>query len=62
MFLLVNLGTRFRPLSLEVPKPLFPVAGFPLVEHHIAACKKVCCFYFFTILLCHKITKNLDWF
>ena len=34
-------GTRFRPLSLEVPKPLFPVAGLPLVEHHIAACKKV---------------------
>ncbi|XP_057304863.1 mannose-1-phosphate guanyltransferase alpha-A-like [Hydractinia symbiolongicarpus] len=34
-------GTRFRPLSLEVPKPLFPVAGCPLVEHHIAACKKV---------------------
>ncbi|XP_065656504.1 mannose-1-phosphate guanyltransferase alpha isoform X2 [Hydra vulgaris] len=34
-------GTRFRPLSLEVPKPLFPVAGFPLLEHHIAACKMV---------------------
>jgi len=34
-------GTRFRPLSLEVPKPLFPVAGYPLVEHHISACKKV---------------------
>eukprot|EP01116_Phalansterium_solitarium_P010545 TRINITY_DN2542_c0_g2_i2.p1 TRINITY_DN2542_c0_g2~~TRINITY_DN2542_c0_g2_i2.p1 ORF type:complete len:408 (+),score=24.40 TRINITY_DN2542_c0_g2_i2:126-1349(+) len=31
-------GTRFRPLSLEVPKPLFPVAGRPLVWHHIKAC------------------------
>jgi len=34
-------GTRFRPLSLEVPKPLFPVAGYPLLEHHIASCAKV---------------------
>ncbi|KJH52970.1 hypothetical protein DICVIV_00839 [Dictyocaulus viviparus] len=29
------LGTRFRPLSLQLPKPLFPIAGVPLVEHHI---------------------------
>ncbi|GMR53154.1 hypothetical protein PMAYCL1PPCAC_23349, partial [Pristionchus mayeri] len=28
-------GTRFRPLSLQLPKPLFPIAGVPLVEHHI---------------------------
>uniref|UniRef100_A0AC35FIW7 Nucleotidyl transferase domain-containing protein n=1 Tax=Panagrolaimus sp. PS1159 TaxID=55785 RepID=A0AC35FIW7_9BILA len=28
-------GTRFRPLSLQSPKPLFPIAGRPLVEHHI---------------------------
>lgn len=34
-------GTRFRPLSLELPKPLFPVAGFPIVYHHIEACSKV---------------------
>ncbi|KAA8497809.1 Mannose-1-phosphate guanyltransferase alpha [Porphyridium purpureum] len=31
-------GTRFRPLSMDCPKPLFPVAGFPMVEHHIQAC------------------------
>eukprot|EP00271_Cylindrocystis_brebissonii_P011771 TRINITY_DN29716_c0_g1_i1.p1 TRINITY_DN29716_c0_g1~~TRINITY_DN29716_c0_g1_i1.p1 ORF type:complete len:452 (+),score=73.30 TRINITY_DN29716_c0_g1_i1:119-1357(+) len=34
-------GTRFRPLSLYVPKPLFPVAGEPMVFHPIQACKKI---------------------
>jgi len=34
-------GTRFRPLSLDVPKPLFPVAGLPIIQHHIEACVKV---------------------
>ncbi|KAB0804796.1 hypothetical protein PPYR_01766 [Photinus pyralis] len=31
-------GTRFRPLSLDIPKPLFPVAGLPVIQHHIEAC------------------------
>ncbi|XP_025080553.1 mannose-1-phosphate guanyltransferase alpha-A-like isoform X2 [Pomacea canaliculata] len=34
-------GTRFRPLSLELPKPLFPVAGFPIIYHHIESCCKL---------------------
>ncbi|KAJ9579165.1 hypothetical protein L9F63_024726, partial [Diploptera punctata] len=34
-------GTRFRPLSLDIPKPLFPVAGLPLIQHHIEACANV---------------------
>ncbi|CAH1397841.1 unnamed protein product [Nezara viridula] len=34
-------GTRFRPLSLDIPKPLFPVAGLPMIQHHIEACAKV---------------------
>ncbi|XP_046701318.1 mannose-1-phosphate guanyltransferase alpha-A isoform X2 [Silurus meridionalis] len=34
-------GTRFRPLSFEVPKPLFPVAGVPMLQHHIEARAKV---------------------
>jgi len=34
-------GTRFRPLSLDVPKPLFPVAGIPMIQHHIETCASV---------------------
>ncbi|XP_049880064.1 mannose-1-phosphate guanyltransferase alpha-A isoform X2 [Pectinophora gossypiella] len=34
-------STRFRPLSLDTPKPLFPIAGKPLIQHHIAACAKL---------------------
>jgi hypothetical protein len=34
-------GTRFRPLSLNVAKPLFPLAGQPMVHHPILACKKI---------------------
>lgn len=29
--------TDFRPLSLYQPKPLFPVAGRPLIYHHLKA-------------------------
>jgi len=32
-------GTRFRPLSLNIAKPLFPLAGKPMIYHHIEACK-----------------------
>ncbi|XP_003744445.1 mannose-1-phosphate guanyltransferase alpha-A [Galendromus occidentalis] len=34
-------GTRFRPLSFDLPKPLFPVAGVPMVQHLIEACSAV---------------------
>lgn len=41
VFLFAYIGTRFRPLSLDIPKPLFPVAGLPMIQHHIEACAKV---------------------
>ncbi|KAF3761926.1 nucleotide-diphospho-sugar transferase [Cryphonectria parasitica EP155] len=34
-------GTRFRPLSLDVPKPLFDVAGHPIIYHCLTAVSKV---------------------
>ncbi|KAJ8449099.1 hypothetical protein Cgig2_004154 [Carnegiea gigantea] len=34
-------GTRFRPLSLNIPEPLFPLAGQPMVHHPISACKRI---------------------
>ncbi|KAK5000539.1 hypothetical protein LTR66_000606 [Elasticomyces elasticus] len=34
-------GTRFRPLSLDVPKPLFEVAGHPIIWHCFRAVTKV---------------------
>lgn len=34
-------GTRFRPLSLDIPKPLFEVAGHPIISHCLKAISKV---------------------
>ncbi|KAL2058912.1 hypothetical protein ABVK25_000204 [Lepraria finkii] len=34
-------GTRFRPLSLDLPKPLFDVAGHPIIWHCLQAVAKV---------------------
>lgn len=33
-------GTRLRPLTLEVPKPMLPVGGKPILEHTLAALPK----------------------
>ncbi|KND00908.1 uncharacterized protein SPPG_04008 [Spizellomyces punctatus DAOM BR117] len=36
-----SVGTRFRPLSMDCPKPLFPIAGRPMIFHHVAALAKL---------------------
>ncbi|MHB1013512.1 MAG: nucleotidyltransferase family protein [Desulfobacteria bacterium] len=36
MILAAGLGTRLRPLSLEIPKPVLPVLGEPLCGHAMA--------------------------
>ncbi|KAL0490714.1 mannose-1-phosphate guanylyltransferase [Acrasis kona] len=30
-------GTRFRPLSMDLPKPFFPVGGKPMIHHQLSA-------------------------
>src|SRR5436190_18362628 len=33
MVMAAGLGTRLRPLTYEVPKPMVPVANRPIMEH-----------------------------
>ena len=35
MVLAAGFGTRLRPLTNEIPKPLFPVMNRPVLEHTI---------------------------
>jgi mannose-1-phosphate guanylyltransferase len=36
-----SVGTRFRPLSMDLPKPLFPVAGHPIIYHPLSSLAKI---------------------
>ena len=54
-----HVGTKFRPLSFEVPKPLFPVAGSPMIQHHIEACKKLSCIKEILVIGFYQQNKEL---
>src|SRR5438876_10318049 len=53
MVMAAGLGTRLRPLTYEVPKPMVPVANRPVAEHLLR------------LLASHglrEIIANLHWF
>ena len=41
MILAAGLGSRMRPLTLKIPKPMLPIAGKPVLQHHIERLAKV---------------------
>jgi mannose-1-phosphate guanylyltransferase len=41
LILVGGFGTRLRPLTLTLPKPLVPFANLPMVMHQIEALVKV---------------------
>ena len=40
ILLVGGLGTRLRPLTNDLPKPMLPIATLPVTEHQIAMAKR----------------------
>src|SRR5215475_9705280 len=40
IILVGGLGTRLRPLTVNTPKPMLPVAGVPLLSHQLARARQ----------------------
>ena len=48
-----GLGTRLRPLTYEVPKPMVPVVNRPIMEHILTLLPRHGV---------HRVIANLHWF
>jgi aminoglycoside/choline kinase family phosphotransferase/dTDP-glucose pyrophosphorylase len=60
MILAAGLGTRLRPFTTNIPKPLFPVAGRPLLDIIIHRLQKAGCEAI--IINTHHLYKKIDSF
>lgn len=61
LILAAGLGTRLRPLTDQIPKPMVPIGGKPMLEHHIehlsaSGIKEIC------VNLHHLPEKITDYF
>jgi mannose-1-phosphate guanylyltransferase len=41
LFLAGGLGTRLKPITNDLPKPMVPIVGKPLLERNIQRLKKI---------------------
>jgi NDP-sugar pyrophosphorylase family protein len=53
MVLAAGLGTRLRPVTYEVPKPMVPVANRPVLEHLLRLLRRY---------ELGEVVANLHWF
>ena len=40
ILLVGGMGTRLHPITLNIPKPMLPVAGIPFTEHEIVKARE----------------------